>query len=130
VARNHTFVDGHERAAVLPTAVVAELNGRRFDPDQVDEVRRTPRERPGSWTRRRSRRGSRRSADDAHVRRVERASNGSVPHTRGRGGEMVDEPRGLRSWLATREPLAEPFPDVHVDEPDVWRSPASTTVGP
>lgn len=39
VVRNHPFIDGNERAAVLFVAVFAALNGRRFDPDQVDEVR-------------------------------------------------------------------------------------------
>jgi death on curing protein len=38
IARNHPFVDGNERAAVLFVAVFAALNGFRFDPDQVDEV--------------------------------------------------------------------------------------------
>ena len=38
IARNHPFVDGNKRAAVLFTAVFAALNGLRFDPDQVAEV--------------------------------------------------------------------------------------------
>lgn len=38
VARNHPFVDGNKRAAVLHVAIFAALNGLRFDPDQVDEV--------------------------------------------------------------------------------------------
>ena len=56
---------------------------------------------------------------------------------------MADEPRDLRSWLATLELLRRPFPDVsdddllpldepdvRIDEPDGWRLPATTTVRP
>jgi len=39
LARNHPFVDGNKRIAVLAIAVFLALNGRRFDPDEVDEVR-------------------------------------------------------------------------------------------
>lgn len=38
LARNHPFVDGNKRTAVLLVAVFAALNGLNFDPDQVDEV--------------------------------------------------------------------------------------------
>ncbi len=39
LARNHPFVDGNKRVAVLAVAVFLALNGRRFDPDEADEVR-------------------------------------------------------------------------------------------
>lgn len=39
LARNHPFVDGNKRVAVLAIAVFLALNGRRFDPDEADEVR-------------------------------------------------------------------------------------------
>ena len=39
LAKNHPFVDGNKRIAVLSVAVFLALNGRRFDPDEVDEVR-------------------------------------------------------------------------------------------
>lgn len=39
IARNHPFLDGNKRAAVLAIAVFLALNGRRFDPDELDEVR-------------------------------------------------------------------------------------------
>jgi len=39
ILRNHPFVDGNKRAAVLAVAVFLHLNGRRFDPEEVDEVR-------------------------------------------------------------------------------------------
>jgi death-on-curing protein len=39
LAKNHAFVDGNKRIAVLSVAVFLALNGRRFDPDEVDEVR-------------------------------------------------------------------------------------------
>jgi death-on-curing protein len=38
LAKNHAFVDGNQRIAVLSVAVFLALNGRRFDPDEVDEV--------------------------------------------------------------------------------------------
>ncbi len=38
LARNHPFVDGNKRVAVLAVAVFLTLNGRRFDPDEADEV--------------------------------------------------------------------------------------------
>jgi len=37
--RNHPFVDGNKRIAVLAVAVFLALNGRSFDPDEADEVR-------------------------------------------------------------------------------------------
>lgn len=37
--RNHPFVDGNKRIWVLAVAVFLALNGRRFDPDEVEEVR-------------------------------------------------------------------------------------------
>ncbi len=39
LARNHPFLDGNKRIAVLAVAVFLSLNGRRFDPDETDEVR-------------------------------------------------------------------------------------------
>lgn len=39
LTRNHPFVDGNKRIAVLAVAVFLALNGRRFDPDEADEVR-------------------------------------------------------------------------------------------
>jgi len=39
LVRNHPFSDGNKRVAVLSVAVFLALNGRRFDPDEVDEVR-------------------------------------------------------------------------------------------
>lgn len=39
IARNHPFVDGNKRTALLVVAVFCAMNGRRFDPDQADEVR-------------------------------------------------------------------------------------------
>jgi len=39
LARGHAFVDGNKRVAVLATAVFLALNGLRFDPDELDEVR-------------------------------------------------------------------------------------------
>jgi death-on-curing protein len=39
LCRNHPFVDGNERIAALGMAVFSAMNGWRFDPDQVDEVR-------------------------------------------------------------------------------------------
>ena len=39
LARNRPFVDGNKRIAVLAVAVFLALNGRRFDPDETDEVR-------------------------------------------------------------------------------------------
>ena len=39
LARDHPFVDGNKRTALLATAVFLALNGRRFDPAEVDEVR-------------------------------------------------------------------------------------------
>ncbi len=38
LARNHAFVDGNKRIAVLAIAVFLAINGLRFDPDEVDEV--------------------------------------------------------------------------------------------
>lgn len=38
LARNHPFADGNKRVAVLAVAVFLALNGRRFDPDEADEV--------------------------------------------------------------------------------------------
>lgn len=39
IARNQPFVDGNKRAALLSVAVFCRLNGLRFSPSQVDEVR-------------------------------------------------------------------------------------------
>ena len=39
LARNHPFLDGNKRIAVLAIAVFLQLNGLRFDPDELDEVR-------------------------------------------------------------------------------------------
>lgn len=39
LARNHPFADGNKRIAVIAAATFLALNGRRFDPDEVDEVR-------------------------------------------------------------------------------------------
>src|SRR5690554_4199770 len=39
LARNHPFVDGNKRAALLAIAVLCSLNGLVFAPSQVDEVR-------------------------------------------------------------------------------------------
>ena len=39
LARNHPFVDGNKRIAVLAVAVFLAVNGMDFDPDEVDEVR-------------------------------------------------------------------------------------------
>lgn len=39
LARNHPFLDGNKRITVITVAVFLALNGRRFDPDEVDEVR-------------------------------------------------------------------------------------------
>ena len=39
LARNHPFVDGNKRVAVIAVAVFLALNGRVFDPDEADEVR-------------------------------------------------------------------------------------------
>ncbi|NLG08670.1 MAG: type II toxin-antitoxin system death-on-curing family toxin [Deinococcales bacterium] len=39
IARNHPFVDGNKRTALLSIAVFCALNGLRFDPRQEDEVR-------------------------------------------------------------------------------------------
>ncbi len=39
LARNHAFVDGNKRVAVLAVAVFLAINGVDFDPDEVDEVR-------------------------------------------------------------------------------------------
>lgn len=39
LARNHPFVDGNKRTALLAIAVFTAINGLRFDPDQADEVR-------------------------------------------------------------------------------------------
>lgn len=39
LSRNHPFVDGNKRVAVLAIAVFLALNGRRFDPAEADEVR-------------------------------------------------------------------------------------------
>lgn len=39
LARNHPFVDGNKRIAVLAVAVFLALNGSDLDPDEVDEVR-------------------------------------------------------------------------------------------
>jgi len=38
ILRNHPFVDGNKRAAVLAVAVFLHLNGWRFDPEEADEV--------------------------------------------------------------------------------------------
>ncbi len=38
LARNHPFVDGNKRVAVLAVAVFLSLNGRLFDPEEIDEV--------------------------------------------------------------------------------------------
>ena len=38
LARNHPFVDGNKRAALLAVAVFCSLNGVRFSPAQTDEV--------------------------------------------------------------------------------------------
>jgi len=38
LARNHPFVDGNKRISVLAVAVFLSLNGKTFDPDEVDEV--------------------------------------------------------------------------------------------
>lgn len=39
LARNHPFVDGNKRAALLSIAVFIAVNGFSFEPDQADEVR-------------------------------------------------------------------------------------------
>lgn len=39
LARNHPFIDGNKRAALLAVAVFCSLNGVRFSPSQTDEVR-------------------------------------------------------------------------------------------
>jgi len=39
LVRNHPFMDGNKRTGVLSVAVFLALNGRRFDPDEVEEVR-------------------------------------------------------------------------------------------
>jgi len=39
LVRNHPFVDGNKRIGVLAVAVFLTLNGLRFDPDEVEEVR-------------------------------------------------------------------------------------------
>lgn len=39
ILRNHPFVDGNKRAAVLAVAVFLHLNGWRLDPEEADEVR-------------------------------------------------------------------------------------------
>jgi len=39
LARNHPFIDGNKRVAVLAVAVSLAINGHEFDPDEVDEVR-------------------------------------------------------------------------------------------
>jgi death-on-curing protein len=39
LARDHPFVDGNKRVAVVSVAVFLALGGRRFDPDEADEVR-------------------------------------------------------------------------------------------
>lgn len=39
LTRNHPFVDGNKRAALLAIAVFCSLNGLLFEPDQTDEVR-------------------------------------------------------------------------------------------
>ena len=39
LVRNHPFIDGKKRIGVLSVAVFLSLNGRRFDPDEVEEVR-------------------------------------------------------------------------------------------
>jgi death on curing protein len=39
LVRNHPFVDGNKRIGVLAVAVFLALNGLRFEPDEVEEVR-------------------------------------------------------------------------------------------
>lgn len=39
IARNHPFVDGNKRTALLSVAVFCRLNGQHFSPTQEDEVR-------------------------------------------------------------------------------------------
>ncbi|MFK7929417.1 MAG: type II toxin-antitoxin system death-on-curing family toxin [Myxococcota bacterium] len=39
LARNHAFLDGNKRISVVSIAVFLSLNGLRFDPDELDEVR-------------------------------------------------------------------------------------------
>ena len=39
LARNHPFVDGNKRIAVLAVAVFLSINGIDFEPDEMDEVR-------------------------------------------------------------------------------------------
>src|SRR5680860_804489 len=39
LARNHPFVDGNKRTALLSVAVLCALNDLRFEPDLADEVR-------------------------------------------------------------------------------------------
>jgi death on curing protein len=39
LARNHPFMDGNKRIAVLAVAVFLAINGMDFDPEEVDEVR-------------------------------------------------------------------------------------------
>jgi death-on-curing protein len=39
LARNHPFVDGNKRVAVVSVAVFLSLNGAVFDPEEADEVR-------------------------------------------------------------------------------------------
>lgn len=39
LARNHPFVDGNKRTALLSIAVFCALNGLSFEPEQADEVR-------------------------------------------------------------------------------------------
>lgn len=38
IVRNHPFVDGNKRAALLAVAVFLRLNGYELDPDEADEV--------------------------------------------------------------------------------------------
>ena len=39
IVRNHPFVDGNKRTGFIAAALFLELNGRRFDADEVDVVR-------------------------------------------------------------------------------------------
>ncbi len=39
LARNHPFVDGNKRIAVLSVAVFLAINGLTLDPDEADEVK-------------------------------------------------------------------------------------------
>ncbi len=39
ISRNHPFLDGNKRCALLAVAVFLAINGCAFDPDELDEVK-------------------------------------------------------------------------------------------